>query len=566
MRSGPVFRLKPKLIARAARSLFGTAHSDIIVFLALKYDGARIEGNIASEVKITSANKPTDALRYLAWISDSFSSLVQLSVENGTLQNNQPPLPSAPQGVSRTVGYPLFFPISDNRRYLLRKEDSNRSVIWTRLKNDWFDKQEQRYGLRPREFLFELIEAEQGQGARLRLRPKYLDAAPIFFGPDEHRLCSIPWIPFVIWCCRNEVFEVQPNFDQLAHLVRSRLSLSDEELYFLFTQRSSAPNLQTDDFEQDRDEEEYNHLILFGQVDPFEIRLREASSMAQMQFNAQLLGISQEHATDPIELTRRIIQKGQLNVLLTGAPRTGKSYSAVHIAEDYLQATEAADPALWAERVLHVQFHQEWRYGDFIQRLTPKLTQGALDFAAEPGLFLRHCQRNADRPSVVIIEELNRANVAAVFGEGFHLIEMGYRGTSLPLPHGGGNIVIPKQLLLIATMNTLDRLTYPLDYALLSRFRTVDFAVSYKQMFDFLVDHSTFTEDDAMEIVAVMRQITELTKYPIGHAHFVDIKDKPDLMDWYMTVLRPSLQLFLTQRQESVVTDQVDPLMATFRS
>jgi len=142
---------------------------------------------------------------------------------------------------------------------------------------------------------------------------------------------------------------------------------------------------------------------------------------------------------------------------------------------------------------------------------------------------------------------------------------MAYRGRHLPLPFGGGTLAIPDQLLLIATMNNIDRSTYPLDYALLARFRSIPFDVDYRQMLHFL-QRRDFSHTDALRVIADMRQISELTKYPIGQAHLVEVKDKADLYDWYITVLRPSLQLFLTKYQENVVTGQVDPIMERYRA
>ena len=229
-----MFQLKPATIVRSARAMFNTAHSDIIVFLTMKALGAQFVNGISTPIQVTGTNPLTEQLRYLGWINDSFEDFVETCNSENKFQNAQLPLPSATQGSSAATKYSLFFPITTNARFLLRKSDSNRSVIWTRGVDEW--KTENRYGIKPHESIIELLSKNKGQGAELRLRPDYVYAASRFFGPSEGSACSIPWQAFVIWCSRNEIFDHVPAFDEMASLVRQRLSISDEELHVLFVQ------------------------------------------------------------------------------------------------------------------------------------------------------------------------------------------------------------------------------------------------------------------------------------------------------------------------------------------
>lgn len=556
--------LKPEIVATAARLLYGTAHSDVIIFLALKAAGLTIENGRSTSVKLTSTGDTTEPLRYLAWVSNNFATFVQRTIEEGRFDNNKAPLPTKPQAVGAPK-YSLFFPITDNARYILRQSDTNRSVIWTRGTDP--GKMPERAGIRPFDSILELVSKEQGQGAMLRFRPQYVEPASLYFGPDEGKRCSIPWRPFVIWCCRNDEFPdgATPTFEDLEQRVVQRFHLKDAERHFLFTNEWSTFTVTTNDFENGRSEARYDDLLCFANLQVPQITaVREAQTLDEMRFESQVLDLDASAGEDPQALAERMVAKKELNLLFTGAPRTGKSRAAVLLAEQYVGAKPGS--ADWNNRVLHLQFHQEWRYGDFIAKLTPELSGSQLSFTPQAGLFLQFCTRhsNSHQPCVLIIEEVNRANVAAVFGETFHLIEMGYRGTSLPLPYGGQTITVPPQLLVIATMNDLDRSTYALDYALISRFRTIRFDENYQTMYALLMGNG-FSEEAALGIVKDIKEVSRLTKYPVGHAHVVNIKSYQDVYDWYETVLRPALGLFLTKYQENVLTQQVDPIMRAYR-
>jgi 5-methylcytosine-specific restriction protein B len=117
-----------------------------------------------------------------------------------------------------------------------------------------------------------------------------------------------------------------------------------------------------------------------------------------------------------------------------------------------------------------VQFHPAYTYEDFIQGLRPRAGEhGQLDYRMVPGRFVRFCVKAAERrgTSVLIIDEINRANLAEVFGELMYLLE--YRDRELPLA-GGKRLRIPAHVRIIGTMNTADRSIALVDHALRRRF------------------------------------------------------------------------------------------------
>lgn len=166
----------------------------------------------------------------------------------------------------------------------------------------------------------------------------------------------------------------------------------------------------------------------------------------------------------PAELRRwlrAIERKGQ--AILYGPPGTGKTFVAEHLARHLVGGGDGLLEV--------VQFHPAYGYEDFIQGLRPTVDDGsgALSFDLRPGRFLDFVQRAEAREgtSVLIIDEINRANLPRVLGELMYLLE--YRGRSVPLAAGGA-LRVPQNVRIVATMNTADRSIALVDHALRRRF------------------------------------------------------------------------------------------------
>lgn len=256
--------------------------------------------------------------------------------------------------------------------------------------------------------------------------------------------------------------------------------------------------------------------------------------------------LSAETGHDESELSRwiqAVERKGQ--AVLYGPPGTGKTYLAERLAR-HLTAESDGFTEL-------VQFHPAYAYEDFIQGIRPQSgDDGRLTYPMKAGRFLDFCQRAANRDGrcVLIIDEINRANLSRVFGELMYLLE--YRERRIPLS-GGGSFRIPGNVRLIGTMNTADRSIALVDHALRRRFAFIRLAPNYD-----ILRH--YHQDTGFPIERLIPILTRLNNhindphYEIGHTFFLHENLAAELPDIWQMEIEPYLEEYFFDRPQAVET------------
>ena len=160
--------------------------------------------------------------------------------------------------------------------------------------------------------------------------------------------------------------------------------------------------------------------------------------------------------------------KDKKQVIFQGPPGTGKTYIARRLAQHLAEADE---------RVTLVQFHPSYAYEDFVQGFRPALLEdGQAGFKLTDGPLLRAARQAEAEPDAnhfLVIDEINRGNLAKALGELYFLLE--YRDSAISLQYSDKPFRLPGNLYIIGTMNTADRSIALVDLALRRRFYFVEF-------------------------------------------------------------------------------------------
>ena len=236
----------------------------------------------------------------------------------------------------------------------------------------------------------------------------------------------------------------------------------------------------------------YEHAL--GFLDKFMAEAEERGLQVQHRLDAQSivwgtlnLKNPQPSSPEPLEVLAKALHlpsdfledietllDERKQIIFQGPPGTGKTYVARKLAQHLAEGD--------AQYQL-VQFHPSYSYEDFVQGYRPALLGDQQpSFVLKNGPFLeiaKRAEEDPDRKYFLIIDEINRGNLAKVFGELYFLLE--YRETPMRLMYQKAedpDFTMPDNLHIVGTMNTADRSIALVDLALRRRFAFVDFSTS----------------------------------------------------------------------------------------
>ena len=248
------------------------------------------------------------------------------------------------------------------------------------------------------------------------------------------------------------------------------------------------------------------------------------------------------------------------NLILTGAPGTGKTYLAKQIAAQMILGHDYDEKDTKQKDIMDaqcgfVQFHPSYDYTDFVEGLRPVSENGQIGFKRTDGVFKGFCKRaltNREQKHVFIIDEINRGDMSKIFGELFFSIDPGYRGIEGKVMTQYQNLIpkdkdadfdptnadvfrdgfyVPDNVYIIGTMNDIDRSVESMDFAMRRRFTFQEITAKDRQ--DAILGDNEEAKVCMNNLNAAIEKIPGLNaSYHIGPAYFKDYSKEHSQALW----------------------------------
>jgi len=301
-----------------------------------------------------------------------------------------------------------------------------------------------------------------------------------------------------------------------------------------------------------------SHILLYGHFREWSFK-SNYSKIVEDKLIPELIEVWRKYPD--LEKLELYLQKRKY-IILQGPPGTGKTFLAEQIAKKFKDKDIIEDYET-------IQFHSSVTYEDFVEGIRPNTNSNQLVFKDYNGPFKR-CIEKAEKSAkgyLLIIDEINRGDIAKILGEAIFLLEPGQeRKITL---RSGNKIKIPNNFYIIGTMNTADRSIAILDFAVRRRFAFIDIWPSVGELEKIYINKVQNLKEKALKYYNKVQNIffyfaneEDLHLQP-GHTYFIaeSIEELNDKMKYEVA---PLLKEYLAIGKLTLAKNELQAIIGEF--
>lgn len=301
-----------------------------------------------------------------------------------------------------------------------------------------------------------------------------------------------------------------------------------------------------------------SHILLYGKFREWNFK-KKYSNLIENWLFPNLIEVWRKYPT--IDWLVSYLQQRKY-IILQGPPGTGKTYLAEKMAKKMREEGNIQDYEI-------IQLHSSVTYEDFVEGIKPDTRSNQLVFTEYAGPFLRNVEKakKLENGYLLVIDEINRGDLAKILGEAIFLLEVGEK-RSITL-RSGKLLEMPDNFYLIGTMNTADRTIAILDFAIRRRFAFIDIWPSAEQLKQIYSNGNSEVSKKALEYYNKLQNIffnyatqDDLHLQP-GHTYFI-AKSMDNLKRKMKYEIVPLLREYLAEGRLAFAKNELQAVIEEF--